>query len=230
MIGARWTGSNPWVSYAGTAVSIDTARNILTIKGLNSFGIFTGTDVNNPLPVKLLTFSGEPIGNDAILRWESVFEHDAAYFELYASDNGTEFNLLSGRIPAHGNSQIKSGYQFLDRNAFEFTPSRYYQLKIVDIDGSEDWSDKVFLSAKKGTIPVSVYPNPFKQELMISTGNDEETTISIFDVQSRQVFSKTIIPNNGQIKLDTPSELKSGIYFVQIKSGSQLYTVKLIKE
>ena len=74
---------------------------------------------------------------------------------------------------------------------------------------------------------ISVYPNPASDELFIraSDGNlSDRTTYSVIDIMGRVVIDKTIYSHSIDI-----SDLKNGIYFIQIKEGSQITTHKFIK-
>ncbi len=71
---------------------------------------------------------------------------------------------------------------------------------------------------------VVIYPNPPRD--MIYLKNVRSGNLSIYDVSGRMVF-------NQKITSDAPvniSQLGSGIYYVRVAAGNQVYTQKLVKE
>src|SRR5690606_41881289 len=72
-----------------------------------------------------------------------------------------------------------------------------------------------------------IYPNPSNGELNIKSRFDiGQANISIFDMNGRKVFSKEVeIYQAGNIDV---SNLKTGIYLIQIDGGGYSQTSKLI--
>lgn len=79
---------------------------------------------------------------------------------------------------------------------------------------------------------VSVYPNPTNGSLRVSFNatNENEVSIVLFDITGRKV--NELIQNklmNGNQVLDLNlSDVKSGIYFLTIKTGDKSYTNKIV--
>lgn len=90
-------------------------------------------------------------------------------------------------------------------------PETYYYLKInvtetasiSEIDNDE----------------IKVYPNPVKNVLTIQFQNEiHEDVVTIYSVSGKNVLQEKINIQNNQIHLNT-SDLKSGIYFVEVGSA-----------
>ncbi len=230
MIGAQKTGSSPWAFYQGNAVAIDSVRNILTIKGLTNFSMLTGTDLNNPLPVKLLDFSALAISSNASLQWTTAEEKNVSHFEVYASDNGIDYSRIGDDIKAKGNTSTNTVYRYVDNDAFASTSVRYYRLKSVDINGDDSWSNTEIVSRqlifKKDVL---VYPNPFSNNITIYMNDNSLTDIMISDLSGRLLYHRGLVPNNNQINLLDIDGLNSGIYLITVKQGNEIYSKKLIK-
>tara|TARA_R110001592_G_scaffold58067_2_gene176291 strand:+ start:1141 stop:3810 length:2670 start_codon:yes stop_codon:yes gene_type:complete len=76
------------------------------------------------------------------------------------------------------------------------------------------------------TINFSVYPNPFKNELVIETQETDKVQLKLTDITGRIILYKQFTPFDGKIKIDlTPYELSSGSYFMQLNNE----TLSLIK-
>ncbi|MEM9822239.1 MAG: FG-GAP-like repeat-containing protein, partial [Bacteroidota bacterium] len=84
----------------------------------------------------------------------------------------------------------------------------------------------------KETFHFSVQPNPFQNEIILSSPKDlnQEVQIALWDVNNKLI--KTFILNwNGDAqKLALPSALPKGMYFLHITSQDQVWTSKLIKQ
>ncbi|WGF93728.1 T9SS-dependent M36 family metallopeptidase [Aequorivita marisscotiae] len=99
-------------------------------------------------------------------------------------------------------------------------------------DGTEAFDvpvDCILGTSDNGTLENNfiVYPNPSNGEITIKSRIDVgETTVSIFDMNGRKVFTQ-------QLELHTSanvnaSQLNAGIYLMQISSGDRSQTTKLI--
>lgn len=69
---------------------------------------------------------------------------------------------------------------------------------------------------------ISFFPNPVKDILNISLAENKETEIMLYDISGKLILTKTI---NSTATIDLNS-LKSGVYVIQIESG----TYKIVKE
>ena len=77
-------------------------------------------------------------------------------------------------------------------------------------------------------LDVSVYPNPFDNELnIILTDNIENTTISIINTVGKIVLTTQAKSYTNMVDL---SNLPIGMYFVRVSSQEGLYTQKIIKK
>lgn len=75
---------------------------------------------------------------------------------------------------------------------------------------------------------LSVFPNPTKDVLFISTDKSLTGDVAIFDVLGQKLNSKLIEENNGYITdLD---DYPNGMYFVCVEYNGKLVTTKIIKE
>ncbi|MBS1637768.1 MAG: T9SS type A sorting domain-containing protein [Bacteroidetes bacterium] len=78
---------------------------------------------------------------------------------------------------------------------------------------------------------VHVYPNPAADrfKLVIHATSDANAQYSIYDLNGRLMHSETIVLKSGENILEKEtSDLNSGIYFIQVKTGEHTTTKKLI--
>jgi uncharacterized repeat protein (TIGR01451 family) len=74
----------------------------------------------------------------------------------------------------------------------------------------------------------SIYPNPAKDLVTIQLANfNDSYTIELIDIQGKLIYKKAINSDMSELNI---SSLKSGLYFVQLKSGSKTMVQKLIIE
>lgn len=81
------------------------------------------------------------------------------------------------------------------------------------------------------TFRFQAYPNPFADFINISFNNSLQTNadVAVFDMQSKQVYSKTFIKGQEEIRLDL-SHFPTGTYMLHIKANNQSYTKTLLKK
>ncbi len=199
------------------------------------FGVFTGTDISNPLPVQLLNFEAKANGNDVTLNWLTASELNNKGFEIERSSDGINFSNVKF-VEGKGNTNKVSNYLTLDVDAFLSARSNtlYYRLKQLDADGSFSYSNIVSVSKNELSGSVVVYPNPFNRELHIAVKSTKETSavISLIDLQGRELYhnpAQQIHKGENTISIDMVANLKAGIYFISIKTGEETRVIKAIK-
>ena len=127
--------------------SVDINTNEVTWIGVNGFSIFGGAGDGVPLPVELLSFKGQITKKGNLLTWETASEINSDYFEVQKKVNSQEFKTIN-RLTAIGNSNNLLEYKWLDVQAEDETV--YYRLKIVDRDGSFEYSKTILIDSGEG--------------------------------------------------------------------------------
>lgn len=74
---------------------------------------------------------------------------------------------------------------------------------------------------------LSIYPNPFNEELTISLDQDQKSEVTIADITGKTIVNQNF--NTQIIKLDL-SRMSSGQYIVSIKNDNSISTRKIIKQ
>ncbi|MDP1728569.1 MAG: T9SS type A sorting domain-containing protein [Bacteroidota bacterium] len=244
-----WLGTNPneislrlakyntsWIPFIGTTSSADTIRNIIYAPGLTNFAIFTGTNNNNPLPVKLIYFSGTKSGNEIILNWATVSEINSKSFEIEKSLTAEIFENI-GEVKASTHSAKLVSYFFIDKNADQNISEKYfyYRLKMTDIDGRYTFSNTIKIDTKSeiDELPLIIYPNSFSNELFVKLAPSITgvVNVNLTDLFGKVIYSKSeLIDANKLLHITNLNDLKQGVYLLSIKTLTNVYTVKLIKD
>ncbi len=151
-----------------------------------------GSNNGTPLPVELVTFTGQHTAGNNHLSWITAAELNTLRFDVERSANGLAFETL-GSVEAAGWSSAPRTYGYVDAGV---PPGGfYYRLKVVDIDGSVEHSRTIWLSAEAGA-PAQAYaqlmPNPTtaETELRFWLPSEGRYTVSVRDAVGRLVFAR----------------------------------------
>lgn len=172
------------------------------------------------LPVELITFNGKVINSEVELHWQTATEQNSFEFEVQRSTNGKQFRTID-IMDAAGTSLEEIAYHFTDETPLPFA---YYRLKMVDLDGSFEYSDiiSVEFSDKEAQI-LNVYPNPADDQLTVDLILDEPSTLRVLDLNGKVVIEQSLNSDNQLIssQLDV-SNLPAGQYILIIISSNNL--------
>ncbi|HUT02524.1 MAG TPA: right-handed parallel beta-helix repeat-containing protein [bacterium] len=103
--------------------------------------------------IELVSFAARPVGSRIVLDWETGAEIDNAGFVVYRAIAGTsDYQQLSGLIPAQGTPSSGASYSFTDSDV---EPGVSYNYWLVDIDTSGKWTAHGPASAR---LPLSIKP------------------------------------------------------------------------
>jgi hypothetical protein len=159
-----------------------------------------------PFPVKLISFTGELKTYGADLNWLTQNEINSDRFEIQRSQNGVEYNTI-GFVQAKGNSSTESSYKFIDAGVKPGT--NYYRLKMIDKDGSYEYSAIVILRMEREIDVFSIYPNPVSSELMISSS--KKGVLNLIDVNGKIVRRLQLIAGSNRFDV---SSFSDGVYYL----------------
>jgi len=188
-------------------------------------GAFEFAVAQGPLPVQLVTFSGQRAGNANRLRWVTEGEANNRGFHIERSPDGSQFTTI-GFVPSQapgGNTASKLSYSFSD-NA---PPGarQYYRLRQEDFDGSSKWSATILLKGDGLTnLQIGgVYPNPAQDllQLSIDAPASEMVSIQLLDASGRLLreIRKAVDQGTNTVPLNL-SGIPAGLYFVRLHCGA----------
>lgn len=181
------------------------------------------------LPIELISFSGENIGNHNQLYWKTSTEQNSDYFEVQKSADGANFNRI-GQVEAAGTSLQSRSYDMID--GVPFMGISYYRLKMVDKDGSFSYSNIVAISIRlDGSIAVFPVPAQESLSLVYDSNNTGTVTINVVDAIGQMLVSRTEGVSQGfnNFKLDI-SQLPVGAYFINVIDGNESKVRPFIKK
>lgn len=230
------TSVNAWSIANATAASVNFATQNVTFAQTQAIfgGQFMVGANNNPLPVVMLSFTGNANRSDAILRWATASEYNSRGFALERSTDGKNFRQVTF-VTSAGNSNRTNNYSYADKEVFVQNKVVYYRLKQVDLDGEFTYSNVVTINSSNRTAAqVIIYPNPVRDALSVEVESttDAMAQLVITDVTGKLVKRLDMRLTEGFNKFNFTdlADLTNGVYVVNINSnGVVLYNTKLVK-
>lgn len=165
----------------------------------------------SPLPIELLYFSAEVEDVGQVkLEWATATETNNDYFVIERSINGKDWEEVA-MIGGAGYSTETLYYTEAD--AHPHGGISYYQLKQVDYDGTQSYSEIVPVSIRYRT-SLLLSPNPTTDSFVIEGEDIEHSEITMTNMlgQKAQI---SIITNTNEALVQT-SMLERGAYLVAI--------------
>lgn len=181
--------------------------------GIDSDTIFI--NVEAPLPVELVYFSGTSEQCKVQLSWKSEVEKNFLAYSIERSFDQINFRSI-GQLEGLGGLQAYT-YQFTDETALD---QQYYRLKMIDNDGSFEYSEVLAVNQDCfASQPILIYPNPVTDGQTLSIkfySNLPEIRIDIVNqlgqVMQSQQLSTVIGYNAFAFDID---DLPPGVYYLK---------------
>ncbi len=190
------------------------------------------------VPVELVSFNADVNNNNnVILNWITVTEINNLGFDIERNVIGDRSSVISGWekigfVAGFGTTTENKAYSFVDENVSNGT--YLYRLKQIDFDGSYEYSNMLEIEVR---VPSEFflsqnYPNPFNPTTTISFSIKDAgfVQLKIYDILSNEVatlVNEQKPAGSYSIKFDA-SNLLSGVYFYQLKTGGFINIKKMI--
>ncbi|PCJ64316.1 MAG: hypothetical protein COA58_13255 [Bacteroidetes bacterium] len=184
----------------------------------NNFGFWGGS---TPVPVTFLNINGHHVAPNNLITWSTATEISNSHFEIERLSSVGIFEKI-GRVEGNGTSNHIIEYSFLDTD--KASSLSYYRIKQVDYSGRFEYSDIVTIKLSELSETVSLYPNPARNIVHISTGENE--SILLLDGNGK-LLNEYSTDQSGTLNINT-SELPNGVYLVQLRNAHSLITKRLI--
>lgn len=176
------------------------------------------------LPVRLVSWNAVSQGEKVKLTWKTSEEFNSREFIIERSNDG--FNFLSiKRINAAGNSQSEKTYSVWDEHPLQ--GSNYYRLKMIDIDGSYEYSTVVKV-IRAEHIPAQLINNPVTDRLEIihSPVIEQKTQWEIFSSTGSRIQKGKLSSSKTSIETGL---LPRGNYWIRLSIGDETKSFQFVK-
>lgn len=181
------------------------------------------------LPVKLTDFSAMSKVSTVLLQWKTSTEINSSHFEIERESSAGMFEKIAQQTTS-GNSNIEKKYAFTDRYPVEGI--NFYRLKIIDHDGSYEYSKTVSVNIKNTlSSTLSLSGSHLKNNLLqmnVSSRKEQNVIIVIFGSDGKKYQSTTIKIAKGYSVITTPTVVQKGIYYVQLITDTEKVTSPMV--
>lgn len=221
----RWIA--PFIAWTNPIPGVQISNaNGNTTSGLSSImNWWTLSGNNSPLPVELLSFTGECYEGDVSLKWSTASETNNDHFSIQRSPDGIVFHEIA-IVSGHGTTSTVSDYSYIDKDPL--VDISYYRLIQVDYDRKETIYGPIAVqSCKTSHLTASVVSNGNIPKLFIDTKEYKSLQIVVFDTNGKQLSNTSLDARPGFSEYELPmNDPASGIYYVRIQSDVDFVTKK----
>ncbi len=186
----------------------------IIIPNVTQFSPWAAASSSSPLPVALLSFTGEAIKDGIKLDWRTASEINNSHFELTrftASDSERSI----GEVDGSGNSSSQISYEFIDPQPLKGW--NYYRLTQVDFDGtSSDEGTIAVLWQSESSLSINSYSWRSDGLSLNVQGSTGPVSMKIFDISGRMLYAD-YIPLGSSIVPFIPQS--DGIYIIHLENG-----------
>ena len=169
------------------------------------------------IPVTITDFVASKQNESVLLKWYATFETSFKQYDIERSTDAVHFNKIASEA-----GRNLANYSYTD-NKLPSGSIVYYRLKMIDIDGSFNYSKTIAVRLNNNFSNALVYPNPTMGALQIKLTEAiaTNTTLIVTDVTGRLVKQQNIMKGAFSINLDAKS-LTNGRYFIKINDGKSV--------
>lgn len=226
IVATYFNGSN-WIDNGGTATGNVTATGTITSIVTNSFGSVTFGYMTFPIPLTLISFTGERKPGTSYLKWITDNEQSVDHFDIQRSYDAVRFATI-GKLPAR-NMGIQEKYHFEDHSPL--AGIAWYRLRTVDIDGKASYSPLILLSEMATPTGSFVVISPVRDAVNIlnRTGISGKFNYSLVSMAGQQIIKGTVdMAVNGGAVLPLPAYISGGMYLLHLDNNLSHFTEKII--
>ena len=174
------------------------------------------------LPIELIKFQTTCQSDYTQVDWITASEKNNASFELYKSEDATNWEKLY-TTKGQGTKSTETSYSYDDIEK----QSKYYRLKDIDFNGVETWSEIIASNCELKNEITSISPNPAKDYIEIITPWEENVKYRIISLNGGILHEGKLLSNKTFVSL---KDLKTGIYLIEIQKKESKDLLKLIKQ
>lgn len=188
--------------------------------------------IDSATPVELTSFNAEVVDQKVYLEWITASEINVSGFSVERSKNNSSF-IEIGFVHTQRNSTPINTYNYTD--VFVLPGNYVYRLKIVNMDGSFDFSPEVNVLIE-GPAEFNLsqnYPNPFNPSTTVKYSIPVSSTVklTLFDVLGKeisQILKGELEAGEYETAISADAfALSSGVYFLKLETAGFQKSIKL---
>ncbi|MDQ6812256.1 MAG: T9SS type A sorting domain-containing protein [Bacteroidota bacterium] len=221
-------------SYIANSTDIEDPRAYISNYNANTASdhlpVYSRFSFTAVLPVTLINFDAKPKGGEVQVTWATVNEFNNSRFIVERSDDAFSFSSI-GSVPAQGNSNGQSNYNFTDK--LPLSGTSYYRLRQVDIDGKYTFSNTVAVNLDINTsASLKIYPNPVTKFVRLSL-NSTSTTYEGKVTSATGLVQISVKGDINQVNKqinDRLAGLSKGVYIITLASSNDKFVTRFLKQ
>ena len=224
-----------WISQSSNTFSVLRAVqfiNVLIGWAVGENGVILKTE-NAGIPVELVSFIAELVGNSVNLSWITATELNNFGFEVERKylDEWEKIGFVDGV----GTTTEMQYYSFTDNiNELKLSDKISYRLKQLDLDGTYEYSNEVEVIIEQPTeyFLSQNFPNPFNPGTTISFTLKETTDVNlkVYDLIGNLIaiiVDENLNSGKHEITFDGTG-LTSGVYYYKLEAGRYKNVKKML--
>jgi hypothetical protein len=227
-----WIGTTRFLQNSGKVSTQEVSLTDILFRFQNGIGIirlsdFLIRDVDGILPVNLTYFNAQAAGGQVGLAWETAWEQNSREFIVQRSTDLKEFGDI-GKVAAMGQTDERQAYRFTDSSPA--MGANYYRLRIVDEDGSYEYSKVKDVINRPNEPVLLVSPNPVSNRtIRLRTFMLENSSLKLSNILGQDISFKTNDMGNNTVELIPLSTLSPGLYIVSAqRDGIRVHSQLII--
>jgi Secretion system C-terminal sorting domain len=175
------------------------------------------------------SFQGYRRGNDVLVEWKLGGVSPVRSVALEKSLDGRSFtSIRSLSIDAEDHSLSA---QYEDRNT---TGRVFYRLRVENMAGNPEYSRVLTFQGTGPVTGLKLYPSIVQSSVSVQVSAEEagEAGISVYDMAGHLVQSRRLklYAGQNQLMIDGLERLQRGAYVVQVRTGEQTTSGRIIKQ
>ncbi|MEX0966431.1 MAG: hypothetical protein WD077_04280 [Bacteroidia bacterium] len=223
------SGSTGWAKIPATLNTSTNTMEFTDRTSLYYYG-FTSTSASAPLPVELLSFSGEKLKQAVRLEWQTASEHNNDHFIIQRSADGVQFSEI-GTMKGKGTAHHTSTYEYMDVSPL--AGINYYRLLQKDSSGHGTYSDIISIHFGNDLSQAfSIYPNPIShdaQRLYLQLPAEDAAVITIFNSQGKVILHEASVATAlVEIDMKRLNAAPGELLFINVTSSVSQFSCKLV--
>lgn len=173
------------------------------------------------LPVDLLAFDAQAVGDAVELKWSTASETGNDRFVIERSRDGHLFEAIA-EVDAEGNSLNTTHYGHMD--SAPHAGINYYRLQQMDVDGTSSTSVVRVVHMQGAHGEVFLFPNPGSSRVDAILDDPQGTgELMLLDATGRIVLRESV--RDGRVSFDA-SALPAGLYGYRVHRSDGAFTAR----
>lgn len=181
--------------------------------------------ISGPLPVKLISFTGNRDGTFSHLNWITANESGIEKYQLQRSFDAIHFNNIQS-IQSSG-----AGGQRYSATDTVTAAEVYYRLLTKNLQAGDQYSHIISFRAKRNG-NVRLMSNPVKDNIVVQVeaGTRSKALILVTTVSGKKILERklTVEPGSNMLSVPLPDGLSNGIYILQVQEPGNSTSYRLL--